>query len=131
MTDYAKIKSAAFNDRVRVAVTDKQVQVTAASALGGAAALGASGGATGLVTGGAFGAACGAVPAIFTFGLSIPIGAAVGGAAGLCMGTVAGGTVGLVGGGAAGRSAHQHRAEIKEAATGALSRASSLSDFVT
>merc|ERR1712216_568909 len=64
-----------------------------------------------LVAGGAIGAACGVVPALFTFGLSIPVGAVLGGAAGLCMGTVAGGTVGLVGGGAAGRWAYKHRAQ--------------------
>lgn len=130
LTSYAKTTSAAVSDRVCVTIADKNVQVTAASAVGGAAALGASGGATGLVTGSAIGAACGIMPALFTFGLSIPVGAVLGGSAGLCMGTVAGGTMGLVGGGAAGRSAHKHRAEIKEAATGVVSRANVYKDLV-
>jgi len=101
-TQYAKTKSAALSTNVRAAVKDQKVQVTAVSAVSGGVALGASGGATGLVAGGTIGAACGVVPAIFTFGLSIPIGAALGGVTGLCVGTVTGGAVGAVGGGAAG-----------------------------
>ena len=53
-----------------------------AGVAGGAAALGATGGATGLAAGSAVGAALGLVPAIFTFGLSIPVGAAIGGLGG-------------------------------------------------
>jgi len=130
LTNYAKAKSAALSDRVRVTVSDTHVQVTAASAVGGAATMGASGGATGLVAGGAIGAACGVVPAVFTFGRSIPIGAALGGAAGLCMGTVAGGTVGLVGGGAAGRKGYENRAEIQEGVSGALAKANNYKSLV-
>merc|ERR1719272_2864994 len=48
------------------------------------------------------GAVVGLPLAIFTFGLSIPIGASLGGGAGLCVGTAVGGTSGLVAGGAAG-----------------------------
>mmetsp|Transcript_26550 Transcript_26550/g.88021 ORF Transcript_26550/g.88021 Transcript_26550/m.88021 type:complete len:698 (+) Transcript_26550:37-2130(+) len=81
---------------------NKKVQVTAASAVGGAATVGVGGGATGLLAGGLAGAAAGVIPAIFTFGLSIPLFAAVGGACGLAVGTAAGGVAGLVGGGAAG-----------------------------
>lgn len=58
---------------------DGHVQATCAGVAGGAAALGATGGATGLAAGSAVGAALGLVPAIFTFGLSIPVGAAIGG----------------------------------------------------
>merc|ERR1712217_672598 len=50
----------------------------------------------------------------FTFGLSIPIGAAIGGSTGFIAGSVAGGAVGVVGGGVAGRSAHKHREQIGE-----------------
>mmetsp|Transcript_17615 Transcript_17615/g.53422 ORF Transcript_17615/g.53422 Transcript_17615/m.53422 type:complete len:231 (-) Transcript_17615:111-803(-) len=92
------------------ALLDGKVQVTAASAVGGAMVLGTGGAVTGLLTGGAAGAACGLAPALFTFGLSIPLGAAVGSGAGLCVGTVIGGTVGLVGGGAAGYCACSLRA---------------------
>merc|ERR1719436_1721799 len=63
--------------------SNKAVQVTAASAAGGAVTLGTAGGITGLATGGTLGAAIGLVPALFTFGLSIPIGAATGGGCGL------------------------------------------------
>ena len=56
----------------------------------------------GLASGSMAGAVVGLVPALFTFGLSIPIGAVLGGGAGLCVGTAVGGTSGLVVGGAAG-----------------------------
>lgn len=69
-----------------------------ASAAGGAVVLGTGGGATGLATGGAVGAAVGLVPALFTFGLSVPLFAAVGGGCGLVVGTTVGGTTGAVAG---------------------------------
>jgi hypothetical protein len=50
----------------------------------GGALLGAVGG---VVAGATMGTVCGLVPAIFTFGLSIPFGAVVGGGAGLCIGS--------------------------------------------
>merc|ERR1712056_127228 len=56
----------------------------------------------GMVCGGAAGALVGVVPALFTFGLSIPIGAVVGGGAGLFLGGAAGTSVGFAGGGAVG-----------------------------
>merc|ERR1712151_1356783 len=52
----------------------------------------------------------------FTFGLSIPVFAVVGGGAGLCVGTVVGGTTGVVGGGAVGYGAYGKRLEIAEGA---------------
>jgi hypothetical protein len=112
-------------------VKDRGAQVTAASALGGAAAMGASGGFAGLTTGTVIGAACGVVPALFTFGLSIPIGAVVGGTTGLCAGTVAGGSVGLVGGGAAGRSVHKNQDKIRDGMTATVSKASGCKDYMT
>jgi hypothetical protein len=63
---------------------------------------------------------------LFTFGLSIPVGAAVGSAAGLCAGAVAGGTAGLVGGGAAGHKIHQKRDSIAEGFSAAASRVSDI-----
>lgn len=72
------------------------------SAVGGAVALGAGGGATGLVGGGAIGAALGLVPAAFTFGLSIPVGAAIGSSIGAVAGSTVAGAAGFLGGGVLG-----------------------------
>lgn len=83
-------------------VCDRNVQITAASAGAGAAALGTAGAVGGTVLGGTAGALIGVVPALFTFGLSIPIGAVVGGGAGLCAGATAGTATGFVAGGTAG-----------------------------
>lgn len=84
-----------------------QTQVTAASAAAGGVICGTGGGVVGLTTGGIAGAIVGIVPAIFTFGLSIPIGAAIGGGAGLCVGSTVGGTAGTIGGGAVGYTAYR------------------------
>merc|ERR1711988_694841 len=56
------------------------------------------------------GAALGVIPAIFTFGLSIPAGAIIGG----CVGTAVGGSAGAVGGGLAGYGGYTHRHAISE-----------------
>merc|ERR1711862_181214 len=84
------------------------------------------GGATGLATGTLVGAAVGVIPAVFTFGLSIPIGAAIGGSTGLVAGTVAGSAVGVVGGGGAGRAAHKHREHIGDGMTAVANKATGL-----
>merc|ERR1712241_673168 len=105
-------------------------QVTAVAAAGGAVSLGAGGGIAGLVSGGAVGAACGIVPAIFTFGLSIPIGAAIGAGTGLVVGTAVGGTAGLVGGGATGYCAYSKREEIRNGAEGALLKAKGCGEYI-
>merc|ERR1719253_1233798 len=55
------------------------------------------------------GSAVGVVPALFTLGLSIPVGAVIGGTGGLCTGTLIGGTTG----GAAGLTAYRYRIQIK------------------
>merc|ERR1711935_721759 len=120
-----------LSSQMHVAATDRGVQVTAAGALGGAASVGVSGGAAGLATGSVIGALCGVPAAFFTFGLSIPMGAAMGGATGLCAGAVTGGAVGLVGGGATARSVHKHSDEIKGGAAGAFNKASGYKDFVS
>jgi len=109
--DYARLKLAnAAHDlgctvidmfgNVRVAFQRPHARSTAIGASGGGLVLGAGGGATGLVAGGILGSACGVVPAIFTFGLSIPVFAAIGSGVGACAGTIVGGTVGFLGGGA-------------------------------
>lgn len=105
--------------------------MTAVGAVGGAASMGVSGGAAGLATGSVIGAACGVPAAFFTFGLSIPISAAMGGAAGMCAGAVTGGAVGIVGGGATARTVHKHSDGIKGGAAGALEKASGYKDFVS
>merc|ERR1712136_193009 len=58
--------------------------------------------AVGAGTGAVVGGAVGIVPALFTFGLSIPVCATIGGSIGLCSGTAVGSSVGAIGGGAAG-----------------------------
>jgi len=96
---------------------DRGVQVSAASAAGGAVVVGAGGAATGLAVGSTVGAAIGVLPALFTFGASIPICAAAGGAVGTAMGTLCGGAVGLVGGGAAGYGTYAKRESINHRVT--------------
>merc|ERR1712071_491117 len=84
----------------------------------GAVAGGAAGGGAGVLTGGAVGALVGVVPAIFTFGLSIPVCAVIGATLGGGAGATAGGTGGAVAGGAAGYTGHKYRKEITSGASG-------------
>merc|ERR1712048_818306 len=77
---------------------------------------GGAGGAVGLTTGAVAGGVVGLLPALFTFGLSIPVFAIVGGGAGLCVGTAVGSTTGAVGGGATGYGIYGKRSEIAEGA---------------
>merc|ERR1712232_1270431 len=102
--------------QIKKTVSNPSFRVTALSAGSGAVTMGAGAGLMGLTAGAGVGAAVGVVPAIFTFGLSIPIGAFIGGACGLCTGAVVGGGAGLVGGGAAGFYGYEHRDEINGAA---------------
>lgn len=96
------------------AAMDPDLQVTAASAVSGALALGAGGGCAGLVTGSVAGGACGLVPAIFTFGLSIPVGVVLGGGAGAAAGTALGSGAGAVLGTFLGRRWVQNRPAMAE-----------------
>merc|ERR1712228_268241 len=91
-----------FVSRVRAAFQDPNVKLIVGSAIVGTAGLGSAGGVIGLGTGSVIGMAAGILPAFFTFGLSIPIGAVAGGAIGLSSGVMVGAGVGSVGGGAAG-----------------------------
>lgn len=102
-------------------VTDKRVQVTAASAAGGAVVVGTAGGAVGTVAGAGTGALIGLPAAIFTFGLSVPICATIGGGLGCVAGATSGGAIGGVAGGAAGYNAHKHQHEITGGAQSAWS----------
>jgi len=104
------------SDAVSFATTTK-VGVTSSSAVAGAVVGGTTTGAFGTVAG----AAVGLVPAIFTFGLSIPVGAVVG----LCVGTTVGGSAGAVGGGAIGYGGFTHRKAISEGFESSRSKVSS------
>merc|ERR1711948_58820 len=98
---------------VRDISSGRRRRVAMASMVGGAAILGTGGGAAGLLTGSVIGVVVGMVPGVFTFGLSIPLFAAIGGGCGLATGTVVGGTIGLVGV-AAGRRVLAHREEWEQ-----------------
>jgi len=128
----ARLKVLENTKAAREAVAEKKqmVMVTVAAAAGGAVSLGASGGVVGLAGGGAVGAALGIVPAIFTLGLSIPVGAAIGAGIGLVVGTAAGGTLGLVGGGATGYGAYTKRKEICTGAEEAWSKAMDCGEYI-
>jgi len=108
--DRTKARAKAVGEVVTDVAADKCVQVTAASAGAGAMALGTAGAASGALVGGATGVLIGLVPALFTFGLSIPVGAVVGSSAGVCMGGAAGTTAGFAGGGVAGCVGYKCRA---------------------
>jgi hypothetical protein len=89
--------------------SSRRAQACAVGAATGAVALGTAGATGGALVGGTTGALVGVVPAFFTFGLSIPIGAVVGGSAGVCVGGAAGTTVGFLGGGLAGGVGYTYR----------------------
>merc|ERR1711934_623432 len=100
--DLAKAKSS----QAYTFATTTKAGVTTSGAVAGAVVGGSTTGALGTVAG----AAIGVVPAIFTFGLSIPAGAIIGG----CVGTAVGGSAGAVGGGLAGYGGFTHRQAISE-----------------
>merc|ERR550525_1746206 len=80
------------------------------STAGGTIIFGAVGGTFGLASGVVLGSAAGVVPALLTFGLSIPAGAVLGATSGVAIGTTAGGGVG----GLAGYGTYKYRIEIKK-----------------
>eukprot|EP00435_Cladocopium_sp_Y103_P067212 s210_g29.t1 len=100
------LKSTEF---MKSAAANRQVQVSALGAGAGSIALGTAGAAAGVLGGGTVGALVGLVPAVFTFGLSIPIGMAVGGATGLVTGGAVGSGVGFAGGGGLACLAYRQR----------------------
>lgn len=111
-------------------VSQKSFQTTAASAAAGGMTLGAGGAAAGSVAGGVAGAVAGLPLALFTFGLSIPVGAVVGGGTGLVLGTAAGAATGALGGGAAGYGVYQKRDDLTSVGKTALLKASGGADVV-
>jgi len=127
------LKASEFGTNTKALALNPASQATSAGAAGGCIAIGAAGGGLGLLAGGAAGAAVGLVPALFTFGLSIPVCAAIGGGAGACLGTAAGGTTGIVGGGTLGYgaySAYSQREEISLGASEALTKLSGMAESV-
>eukprot|EP00445_Apocalathium_hangoei_P058670 CAMPEP_0204093970 /NCGR_PEP_ID=MMETSP0360-20130528/190688_1 /ASSEMBLY_ACC=CAM_ASM_000342 /TAXON_ID=268821 /ORGANISM="Scrippsiella Hangoei, Strain SHTV-5" /LENGTH=744 /DNA_ID=CAMNT_0051043277 /DNA_START=76 /DNA_END=2313 /DNA_ORIENTATION=+ len=126
----ATLKATQLSAATGELVSQKSFQMTAASATAGAVTLGASGAATGAVTGSLAGAVAGLPLALFTFGLSIPAVAAVGGAAGLVLGTAAGATTGFLGGGAAGYCVYQKKDEIRRAVSSTYIKASSGAELI-
>uniref|UniRef100_A0A7S4QA81 Uncharacterized protein n=1 Tax=Alexandrium monilatum TaxID=311494 RepID=A0A7S4QA81_9DINO len=102
--------------------TGTKTGVTCSAAAVGAVVGCVGGGASGSVAGGVAGLA----PALFTFGLSIPIGAAVG----MCLGAAAGGTAGAAGGGSLGLGGFTYRKEIAECAQGTCARVRQAADCV-
>jgi len=85
-------------------VRSRKRTLTLASAFGGGVVMGSLGGASGTAVGGLAGATIGLVPAPFTLGLSIPIGATIGTGIGFLTGTLAGLSAGVLGGGLAAKS---------------------------
>merc|ERR1719330_2170135 len=79
---------------------------------GGAVCVGAPAAGIGLFAGGLIGGAVGILPAIFTFGLSIPFGAVVGAGCGMVFTGATGATVGFAGGSAVGYGGYAKRAQI-------------------
>lgn len=121
--EHTKAKAKELTAATGELVSQRSFQATSASAAGGAAVLGIGGGAAGLAAGGAAGALAGLPLALFTLGLSVPLGAAMGGGVGLVVGTAAGAGAGAVGGGAAGYGAYAKRDDIHGAASLAASKA--------
>jgi len=112
-----KIRSRDLSNAAHSIAMDPKIQVAMATAAGSAVVLGTAGGATGAIAGGTVGAAVGLVPAVFTFGLSIPAGAAIGCNLGLAAGAVIAGSVGFFGGGAVGYHGYSCRNQIRGSAS--------------
>lgn len=124
------VRARELAERAKYLALDKKVQATTVSAASGAMIMGTGGGVAGFLGGGAIGMAIGIVPAMFTFGLSIPIGAAVGSGWGLAVGTATGGAAGLVTGGATGYGVYTRRDEISSGATEAWTKVGTLAESV-
>jgi len=89
-------------------MASEKFKVTAATATAGAVVSGGAG----AVVGTTAGAAVGLIPALFTFGLSIPVCAIIGG----CVGTASGTAVGATGGSAIGYGGYTYKKQIRSGA---------------
>jgi len=107
-------------------VHDRESQKTIGCAVGGALVVGTASGAAATCAGAAIGAAAGVLPALFTFGLSIPVGAAVGGGMGMTIGSAAGGTVGFAAGGASYAYRKEFASSVKNLYSSAYNSVSSV-----
>lgn len=103
-----------LRDSAVLLAQDPKAQVTAASAVGSAVVVGSIGIATGSLAGGVVGCAAGVPAALFTLGLSVPVGGVLGTSTGFCVGGAVGSTVGLVGGGAAGYGVYTKKDDLRE-----------------
>lgn len=92
---------------------DEGVQVAGAAGATGSLAGFATGGAFGIFIGGAVGGALGMLPAIFTFGTTIPLGIFIGSGCGATIGSSVGGATGFFGAGTVGYGAYMKRGEIR------------------
>jgi len=99
----------AMKDSTVTLVKNPEFQTCTIATAGGTVTFGTLGGAFGLVSGVVAGSAVGIVPALVTFGLSIPASAVVGGTGGFLVGSVSGGSVGTV----AGYGAYKYRVQIQ------------------
>jgi len=95
-------------------VKQPHFQTVTICAASGAITIAAAGGALGCAGGVFVGGAVGVVPALFTFGLSIPAGAVVGGVVGFHAGAAAGAAAGATVGGAAGHGGWVWRVELHD-----------------
>merc|ERR1712039_797809 len=111
------LSSKAHDWRVRLYEVAKtpEAQVTAGSALAGSVVGGGTGAVAGTVIGTTAGLAVGLVPALFTFGMSIPVCGVLGGGVGFCAGTATGASTGALVGGAAGYKTYGYLKSVKEA----------------
>lgn len=117
--EFTKVKMRNGVDVIKEKTTKlERKHIVIGSAGAGAVAGSAAGGGAGVLAGGAVGALVGVVPALFTFGLSIPVCAVIGGAIGGAGGATAGGAGGAAAGGAAGYTGHKYRKEIASGASG-------------
>merc|ERR1719316_413785 len=125
--DSLKAKAIETSDKAKIVLADLQTKATqkkgemvalvknpefqcrSLATAGGTIVVGSVGGAFGCASGIVMGSAAGVVPALFTFGLSIPAGGAIGGIGGLCAGTLVGSTSGGIGG----FTVYKYRVEIK------------------
>lgn len=103
-------------------VSDKSFQVTSAAAVAGAATCGTAGGAVGTVAGAGAGMLVGLPAAFFTFGISVPVCATLGGGLGCAAGAMTGAAAGGLAGGTSAYNSHKYRKEIASGAAGAWNR---------
>jgi len=95
---------------------DPQALAAVLAGSGGALCLGSVGAVIGATVGSATGLCFGAIPALFTFGLSLPVAAVLGGLGGILCGALTGSSAGFVGGASSGMFFAYFRIEIRSAA---------------